>query len=155
MGKVGVQSESGYSSPFRGLLSIALTLTTPFTGATSARGGGLEQEKNEQKIKEEFYSWKETVKQLKKGAEKGDKPSQEQLAKCYSQGCGCVEKNKEEAYFWWSLDAENTKGVAAYERDYAESQLSPEQISGVKKRLGEWKATHTQPPAPAKASNKQ
>jgi len=107
-----------------------------------------------QEQRQEWYGWKETVKQLTKKAEEGDKPSLEKLAKCYSQGCGSVEKNEEEAYFWWSLAAVNTKGFAASERDYAENQLSPEQISGVKKRLSEWKATHTQSPAPATATGK-
>ncbi|MCB5245689.1 MAG: SEL1-like repeat protein, partial [Candidatus Cloacimonetes bacterium] len=59
------------------------------------------------------------------------------LGVCYANGEG-IEKDFEEAYFWFSLAAANGNKTAAENRVLLEDKLTEEQKARIKDRVQKW-----------------
>ena len=74
---------------------------------------------------------------LRRSAEQGDAEGQYFLGNRYAEGKG-VPQSDYDAYVWFSVAAANGNGEAERNRDYAMSQLTPEQVKEGRELAGEY-----------------
>ena len=82
----------------------------------------------------------EALKWYRKAADQGYAQAQYSVGSMYESGAG-VERDSAEAYFWYSLASHSGVKHSITRRDEVAAELSPEQLSALKKRVSEWKPT--------------
>ncbi len=85
---------------------------------------------------------------LRRAGDQGHPLAQRDLGLLYEAGWG-VERNLEEAYFWYSLAALHDSGRAAVRRDEIATGLNREQLDAAQRRLHTWRPSR-ETVAPAK-----
>ncbi len=74
---------------------------------------------------------------LRRAADQGHPLAQRDLGLLYEAGLG-VERDLQEAYFWYSLAAIHDSGRAGARRDELASGLTPEQLNEAHERVRSW-----------------